>query len=93
MENWFEVEFLLLKILRLQPSELDKMEFYRVEYLMENLKEWNEKEKNHREKEESDKGFDASSMTSQANSMFKNAQTGMPNITMPSMPNFGNMKF
>jgi hypothetical protein len=87
------VEFLLLKILRLQPSELDKMEFYRVEYLMENLKEWNEKEKNHREKEEADNGFDASSMTSQANSMFKGAQNGMPNITMPSMPSFGNMKF
>ena len=52
MENWFELEFLLLKIIRLQPSELDRMEFYRAEFLIDNLKKHSEEENKNRKKEE-----------------------------------------
>jgi hypothetical protein len=89
LENWFEVEFILLKILRLQPSELDCLEFYRAEFLMENLKEWNEREKEQRDKETDDQsttaGFDQASLTRSAGDMMKNASSSfnMPNFSMP----------
>jgi len=97
LENWFSVEFVLLKILRLQPSELDKMEFYRAEYLMENLKEWNEKEKKKSQEEEERQRedmpkFDASSMSRAASDMMKGQNIpGMGNLgnfKMPTMPKF-----
>ncbi len=97
MENWFNVEFLLLKILRLQPDVLDRMEFYRAEYLMENLKEWNEKEKKHNEEEESRQKesmpkFDSSSLSRSASDMMKGQSLpgmgDLGNFKMPSMPKF-----
>ncbi len=90
MENWFEVEFSLLKVLRLQPSELEGMEFYRAEYLMENLKEFNEKEKEKNgetEKSQSEmmKNFPKPSM----DSIMRGANASLPSF---STPNFGNFK-
>jgi hypothetical protein len=98
LENWFELEFVLLKVLKLQPSELDRMEYYRVEYLMENLEKYNEKENQHRKKEEeaqkSEYGdMSPSGMMNMSNNMMKNAQTSMPSYNMPSMPNMGSFKF
>lgn len=66
MTNWFEVEFVLLKQLKLQPSELDRMEFYRVEYLMENYKDYIDKEAKTRKERESEQmaKYNPKSMTS-----------------------------
>lgn len=86
MENWFEAEFILLKVLRLQPSELDRLEFYRAEILMENLKNFNEEEGERRKKEEESQDTSAHSTMSQAQSSMP--KMSMPNFTMPSMPNF-----
>lgn len=84
MTNWFEVEFILLKVLRLQPSELDRMEFYRAEILMENLKQFNEDEQGRHKKEEEQQN--SSGITNQANAMMRNAQKNMPSFNMPSSP-------
>jgi len=90
LENWFELEFLLLKILRLQPSELETMQFFRAEFLIENLKKHTEEENKQRKKEEDDynKGMpqqpNASKMMSDAR---KNMPT--PSFSMPSMKSFG----
>jgi hypothetical protein len=87
LTNWFEAEFILLKVLKLQPSELDRLEFYRAEILMENLKNFNEEEEGRRKKEEESQGESASSLMSAAsNSMPK--MPSIPNFNMPSMPNF-----
>lgn len=86
MENWFEAEFILLKVLKLQPSELDRLEFYRAEILMENLKNFNEEEGERRKKEEESQDTSAHSTMSQAQSSMP--KMSMPNFTMPSMPNF-----
>jgi hypothetical protein len=97
LTNWFEVEFLLLKVLKLQPSELDKMEFYRAEILMENLKNFNEEQEGRRKKDEEGQSYNAGHTQSEANRMMKDAQRSMPNISTPniSMPNFSmpNFKF
>jgi len=87
LTNWFEAEFILLKVLKLQPSELDRLEFYRAEILMENLKSFNEEEEGRRKKEEEGQDISANSMMSNAsNSLPK--MPSMPNFNMPSMPNF-----
>ena len=94
MENWYELEFLLLKIIRLQPSELDRLEFYRAEMLIENLKNYSEKENDQRKKEESEQQNKNSSL-GDATSMMKNAQRSLPKFSSPKMPSFnpGKMKF
>ena len=89
MENWFDVEFLLLKILRLQPSELDKMEFYRAEYLMEKQKEWSERENKQRQKEEAEQKENMPRFDTSANQLSK--MSG--GFKMPSMPSFNMPKF
>ena len=91
MENWSEVEFILLKVLDLQPSELDRLEFWRAELLMDNLKKFNEEENNRRKAEE-DKQSSSVDASSQANSMMKSAQQSLPKMNMPSMPNISGFK-
>jgi hypothetical protein len=94
LENWSDVEFIFLKVLRLPPDKLDRLEFYRAEILMEKLKEWNEKEgTRHKQQEESQQAnmpkFDQSSMMRDAGKMLKGANSKFPS---PNMPNFGNFK-
>lgn len=86
MESWFEVEFLLLKILNLQPSELDSLQFYRAEILMENLKKWNEKERENNKSQESQSqtGFNNSQYTD----ALRKTQSQFKMPKMPGMPNF-----
>lgn len=91
MENWSEVEFILLKVLDLQPSELDRMEFWRAETLMDNLKKFNEEENNRRKAEE-DKQAPSVDAASQANSMMKSAQNSLPKMPSFSMPNMSGFK-
>ena len=90
MTNWFEVEFVLLKHLKLQPSEIDRMEFYRVEYLLENWKEHTEKEQKHRKDEEDRQSaeYSPSAMQRQQGSMM---QKYMGQNNMPKMPSMGSM--
>jgi hypothetical protein len=91
LENWFELEFLLLKIIRLQPSELEQMEFYRAEFLIENLKKHTEEENKSRKKEEEDyqKGMP---QQPNASKMMSDARKSMPtpSFKMPSS-GFGNL--
>jgi hypothetical protein len=94
LENWFDVEFIFLKVFRLPPDKLDALEFYRAELLMEKLKEWNEKENNQHKKREEDQAenmpkFDQSSMMRDANKMMKVYGGKLPT---PSLPNLGGMK-
>jgi hypothetical protein len=87
LTNWFEAEFILLKVLKLQPSELDRLEFYRAEILMDNLKTFNEEEGARRKKEEETSDMSANSMMSAANKSLPKMPS-VPNFKMPSMPSF-----
>jgi len=79
LNNWFEMEFILLKNLRIQPSELDRMDFYRVELIIENFKKYAEKEK----EAQKDKQREYSSK-------FSDLKSG---IKMPSMPKTSGFNF
>jgi len=39
LTNWFKIEFILAYKLHLSPLDLDKMEFYRIEYMLKNYEE------------------------------------------------------
>lgn len=84
--NLSKMEFVLLKHLNLQPSEMDRMEFYRLEYLIENFREWNEEEKKRQDAEEKKYKNESGSMTS-----FKKDFDSMKNnsgFPAAKMPNF-----
>lgn len=74
--NWFEIEFVLLKQLSLQPSELEQMEFYRVQYLMENYRDYNKKENAKRKEQETKQRDKYGSMN--PNKGLKNYMKGNP---------------
>jgi hypothetical protein len=80
------MEFMLLKHLGLQPSEIDRMEFYRIEYLIDHFKEWNEEEKKRQEAEEKKQKSETSSMSSFKKDFdsYKNAYSG----SAPKYPNY-----
>ncbi len=86
------MEFLLLKILKLQPSELDCMEFYRAEILIENLKEHTEKESEQNKKEQKD--YEKSVPSADPSSLMRSAQKSLPSFSSlssfksPSLSNF-----
>jgi len=71
LTNWYEVEFVLLKQLGITPLELDQLEFYRIEYLMDNFKDYSEKKNKQRETQEQSQKFDQSSILKNSQSSFK----------------------
>ena len=85
--NLSKMEFLLLKHLNLQPSEIAEMEFYRLEYLIEHFKEWNEEEKKKREKEESKQKKEQGSMMDYKKEL-KKQQKSQGNFSKPKLPKF-----
>ena len=44
LENFFKVRFYIYKHLHLQPSELDRMEYYEYHYIVKDLIEYLKKE-------------------------------------------------
>ena len=92
MTNWFEVEFVLLKHLKLQPDVLDKMEFYRVEFLMENFKNDSENEgkRNKEQEDEQKEKYNPNSMMKNQQNMMKQYTGGNNNLSSLAggMPKF-----
>lgn len=75
--NWCEVEYVLLKTLNLQPSELDRMDFWRAELLLEIHKEKTEEENRKRTQQEKAEGVpNMSSMMQQQQNAFKGLTSG-----------------
>jgi len=85
--NWCEVEYILLKTLRLQPSELDRMEFWRAELLLEIHKEKTEEENKKRKKQEQQNSESSGigSLLSQQKSMMSSFANGST-FKMPKSP-------
>jgi hypothetical protein len=75
-------------MLRLQPSELDRMEFWRAEVLIEIHKEKTEEENRKRKKQEDQQGANMPNM----NSMLSQQQNMFKGLTSGGAPNFGSFK-
>jgi hypothetical protein len=84
LENWFKIEFIFAKNLHITPLELDQMEFYRVEYMIQNYEEFIEEENKQMKKQEKDQNM--SIKQSQAGmGQFKAPNMKIPNIQVPKM--------
>lgn len=49
--NYFKIKFILAKHCNIQPSEVENMPFYEIEYILENLADENKK-RNERQEDE-----------------------------------------
>ena len=92
MENWFNVEYVFSKTLHITPTELDKMDFYRVEYLIMKYEE----DMANQEKEANEQQKQISSSSESQKASFNKNQYNMkpPKLEMPKMkmPSFNTKK-
>ena len=65
----------------MQPSELDNLQFYRLETLMQNLKERNDKA--NEQQKTNEKNSPESNTMSDAKSMMRDAQKSISTMKMP----------
>jgi len=84
LENWFKIEFIFAKNLHIIPSELDKMEFYRVEYMLKNYEDFIEEEnkQNAKQNKEHEKQISTSKV---GHSNQKPPKMDVPKMTIPKM--------
>src|SRR3989304_8406372 len=50
LENWAEIEFVLIKNLQMRLDDIDKMAYYRVQDIVDKYKDFLEKEKERQDK-------------------------------------------
>jgi hypothetical protein len=81
LENWFKIEFIFAKNLHITPSELDDMEFYRVEYMVMNYEEFIEEENKQMKKQEKDQSMSMK----QSSGQYKMPKMQVPKISVPKM--------
>ncbi len=93
LENYFEVKYILLKQINIQPSEIELLPYYEYELLIENHQKYMEKEREAREEEEKgQKGqtYNTDKYMKDAKKMVQ--QPKMPNMpsgmSMPKLPKF-----
>ena len=81
MDNWFKIEFVFAKNTNIDPLILDQLEFYRVEYLIQNYEESIEEENKQYEKYK--KENEASISKTKHSTDFK--QMKMPKMEIPKI--------
>jgi len=88
LENWFKLEFIFAKNLHIPPSELDQMEFYRIEYMLENYEEFlKEEEKQYNSKQKENEISFSKNKISSGNFKMTTPKINIPKIK-PSNLNF-----
>jgi len=81
LENWFKIEFIFTKNLGITPLELDQMEFYRVEYMIQNYEEFVEEENKQQKQQEKDQGMSFS----KGQGAYKPPKMVVPKISVPKI--------
>ena len=81
MENWFKIEFIFTKNLHITPLELDQMEFYRIEYMIQSYEEFIEEEEKAYKKHQKDNEMSFSK--NKASQQFKMPKMDIPKMNVP----------
>ena len=81
MENWFKIEFIFTKNLHITPLELDQMEFYRVEYMIQSYEEFIKEEEKAYKKQQ--KENEMSFSKNKASPQFKMPKMDIPKMNVP----------
>lgn len=89
MDNWNKIEFIFCFKLHVPPSELERLEFYRIQSVIKEYEEYVERENKEYEKQrkESDKQYSSQSYKPPSNPY---GDMKMPKIEMPkfSLPKY-----
>ena len=88
LENFFKTKFYLGIHLRLQPSEIDNLDYYEYYYYVQNLKEHLDKKNkaNKEQQEGADEKMSKYKKGMNPNSIARSMKTPkMPNISMPKI--------
>jgi hypothetical protein len=80
--NFFKARVILMEKLHVQPSELDRLPYYELEYTVSAYNEILD-ERNRKEEENTKKDHDKYNMDSVKSSMTKFSSPKMPSIKMP----------
>jgi len=81
LENWFKIEFIFAKNLNITPLELDQMEFYRVEYMIQSYEEFIKEEEKAYKKQQ--KENEMSFSKNKASPQFKMPKMDIPKMNVP----------
>lgn len=77
----------ICKEYHIQPSEIDRMQFFEYEFLIEDINK-DTKEAAERQKEQEKAQQAQMGTMPNYNQMMSNARSSMPKMSMPSMPKF-----
>lgn len=88
LESYFKLKAGLLKYSQCQPSEIEKMDFYEIEIILDNLKELAEEEEKERKKKDKDEASAVPNISSYQRQMQSTLNSSRGTLPMPSMPNF-----
>ena len=83
LRNLVKNKLYICKNYHIQPSEIDKMEYFNYEYMLEDIKEIQDEEQKRADEQESSSGM--GDMSKQMRSMQNSMTSTMSNFKMPSM--------
>ncbi len=69
------------------PSEIDRLVYFEYEQMLEDINEFNKEQekKSKEEREQYDNMMSKSKMNTNFNSMYKNAQSSLPKVSIPKL--------
>jgi len=83
LRNLVKNKLYICKNYHIQPSEIDKMEYFNYEYMLEDIKEIQDEEQKRADEQESGSGM--GDMSKQMRSMQNSMTSTMSNFKMPSI--------
>ena len=84
LRNLTKNKLFICKEYHIQPSEIDRMQFWEYEWYTDEIKEISKEQEKQQKQQEKEQADLRSSMNT--NAMMRNAQQSMPKVSMPAMP-------
>lgn len=83
LRNLVKNKLFICKEYHIQPSEIDKMQYWQYEWLTDEIKEITKEQEKENERQQKEQESLKSSMNT--NSMMRNIQSSMPSFNMPTV--------
>ena len=84
LRNITKNKLFICKEYHIQPSEIDRMQFWEYEWYTDEIKEITKEQEKQQKQQEKEQNAMMGSMN--PSSMMRNVQSSMPNIAAPKMP-------
>lgn len=91
LRNLTKNKLFICKEYHIQPSEIDRMQFWEYEWYTDEIKEISKEQEKQQKQQEKEHAALTSNMN--PSSMMRSAQASMPNMSAPKMPTINMPKF